>query len=66
MTGPDFDHFCRLIAQRSGLVLGPDKAYLVNSRLEPIAKAALEARVVDQVLPLSEMAGAIRRCVGGW
>lgn len=40
MTGPDFDHFCRLIAQRSGLVLGPDKSYLINSRLEPIAKAA--------------------------
>jgi chemotaxis protein methyltransferase CheR len=39
VTGPDFEHFCRLIAQRSGLILGPDKSYLINSRLEPIAKA---------------------------
>jgi len=38
MIGPDFDHFCRLVMTRSGLVLGPDKAYLVQSRLEPIAR----------------------------
>ena len=40
MTGPDFDHFCRLVLTRSGLVLNDAKAYLVQSRLEPIAKAA--------------------------
>lgn len=39
MTGPDYDHFCRLVRQRSGLVLTPEKAYLVSSRLAPLARA---------------------------
>lgn len=38
MTGPDYDHFCRLVRQRSGLVLTPEKAYLVTSRLAPVAR----------------------------
>ena len=38
MIGPEFDHFCTLVGVRSGLVLGRDKAYLVGSRLEPIAR----------------------------
>lgn len=39
MTGPDYEHFCRLVRQRSGLVLTPEKAYLVSSRLAPVARA---------------------------
>jgi chemotaxis protein methyltransferase CheR len=39
MTGPDFDYFCALVGQRSGLVLDNGKAYLVASRLEPVARA---------------------------
>jgi chemotaxis protein methyltransferase CheR len=39
MIGPEFDHFCALVGVRSGLVLGRDKAYLVASRLEPVARA---------------------------
>ena len=39
MIGPDFDHFCRLVAERSGLVLGPEKAYLLKGRLESIVRA---------------------------
>ncbi|MFN4175364.1 hypothetical protein [Phenylobacterium sp.] len=39
MTGPDFEHFCQFIRARSGLVLTPEKAYLVSSRLAPIARA---------------------------
>lgn len=39
MTGPDYDHFCRLVRQRSGLVLTAEKAYLVSSRLAPVARA---------------------------
>lgn len=38
MTGPDYDWFCRLVRDRSGLVLSPEKAYLVQSRLQPIAR----------------------------
>lgn len=40
MTGPDFEHFCRLVYERSGLVLGPDKAYLVHGRLDPLAQTS--------------------------
>lgn len=39
MTGPDYDHFCLLVRQRSGLVLTAEKAYLVSSRLAPVARA---------------------------
>jgi chemotaxis protein methyltransferase CheR len=39
MTGPDFDHFCRLVRERSGLILGPEKAYLIRGRLDPVAQA---------------------------
>lgn len=40
MIGPDFDHFCRLVHEHSGLVLGPEKAYLIRSRLDPVAREA--------------------------
>jgi chemotaxis protein methyltransferase CheR len=39
VTGPDYEHFCKLILTRSGLVLDEAKAYLVKGRLEPIAKS---------------------------
>lgn len=39
MADPDFDHFCQLVRARSGLVLTSEKAYLVNSRLAPVARA---------------------------
>lgn len=39
MLGADFDNFCRLAAERSGLVLDAGKTYLVASRLEPVARA---------------------------
>jgi chemotaxis protein methyltransferase CheR len=47
MTGPDYDHFCRLVRQRSGLVLTPEKAYLVSSRLAPVARAEGLATVAE-------------------
>lgn len=39
MTGPDYAYFCQLIRQRSGLILTPEKSYLVSSRLAPLARA---------------------------
>ena len=39
MIGLDYDHFCRLAQTRSGLVLDNGKTYLVQSRLEPVARA---------------------------
>lgn len=44
MIEGDFDYFCRLMRERSGLVLTTDKAYLVKSRLEPVAR---EERLAD-------------------
>jgi chemotaxis protein methyltransferase CheR len=34
----DFTYFCKLILDRTGLVLGPDKSYLIESRLTPVAR----------------------------
>jgi chemotaxis protein methyltransferase CheR len=38
MTGDDFDLLCRLLKERSGLVPTRDKAYLLESRLLPVAR----------------------------
>jgi chemotaxis protein methyltransferase CheR len=38
MKVEDFDMFCTLLRQRSGLVLTKDKAYLLESRLMPVAR----------------------------
>lgn len=65
MNDPDFDHFRQVVRARSGLLLGDEKAYLVTSRLEPIARAegcsnvpALLARL--RTAPTEEL---VRRCV---
>lgn len=38
MKGEDFDLLSRIVRERSGLVLTPDKAYLLESRLMPVAR----------------------------
>ena len=38
MNRTDFDHICKLLKQESGLILSPDKAYLLESRLLPVAR----------------------------
>lgn len=38
MNRADFDMVCNLLRQQSGLVLMPDKAYLLESRLLPVAR----------------------------
>lgn len=40
MTGEDFNYFCKLMRERSGLVLNDSKGYLVSGRLAPVARAA--------------------------
>ncbi|MGB6535755.1 MAG: protein-glutamate O-methyltransferase CheR [Xanthobacteraceae bacterium] len=40
MTPLDYDYLRRLLKQRSGLVLGAEKQYLVESRLLPVARKA--------------------------
>jgi len=65
MNELDFDHFCRMIRERSGLVLTPDKAYLVASRLEPLARSAKFADVAALLTQLRKGApeALIQQCV---
>ncbi|MGZ3377172.1 MAG: CheR family methyltransferase [Phenylobacterium sp.] len=65
MIGPDFDHFCRLVAERSGLVLGPEKAYLLKGRLEGIARAEGLADVAQLLarIKAAPLPGLFDKCV---
>ena len=38
ITGTDFDYIRSLVRDRSALVLEPGKEYLVESRLDPLAR----------------------------
>lgn len=40
MSPLDYEYLCKLLKERSGLVLGADKQYLVESRLLPVARKA--------------------------
>ena len=65
MIGPDFDHFCRLVAERSGLVLGPEKAYLLKGRLEGIVRAEGMADVAQLLarIKAAPLPSLIDKCV---
>lgn len=65
MTGPDFDYFCKLMRDRSGLVLSASKAYLVRGRLEPVARTAGLGDVESLLAKLRSGApdDLIRQCV---
>jgi chemotaxis protein methyltransferase CheR len=49
MTVTDFDFICQILKQRSGLMLGNDKAYLLESRLLPVARKYKLASFEDLV-----------------
>ncbi|MBP2157844.1 MULTISPECIES: protein-glutamate O-methyltransferase CheR [Asticcacaulis] len=38
MTNEDIDHLATMLKARSGLILGSDKTYLIESRLAPVAR----------------------------
>ena len=38
MTTEEFTYLVRMLKERSGLMIGPDKAYLVENRLVPVAR----------------------------
>jgi chemotaxis protein methyltransferase CheR len=65
MIGPDFDNFRRLVLERSGLVLGPEKAYLLKARLEPIVRSEGVASVEEllQKLRFGMNDALLDRCV---
>ena len=65
MNAADFDHFCQMVRARSGLVLTPEKTYLVNSRLGPVARG-LGLAGVPELLTLLRTApteGLTQQCV---
>ncbi len=49
MTADEFDFLCKLLKDRSGLVLTRDKAYLLESRLLPVARKA-DLKSVDELV----------------
>nr|MCU0882034.1 chemotaxis protein CheR [Hyphomonadaceae bacterium] len=59
MKPADFDFISKLVKERSGLVLTPEKAYLIESRLAPIARAEGMAGVEDVVQALRLQRGAL-------
>lgn len=57
MTAQDFDFVCRLVRERSAIVLEPGKEYLVETRLLPIARQLQLASVGDLIGQLRTAAG---------
>ncbi len=53
MTPGDFEYVCRLVRDRSGLVLEAGKEYLVDSRLTPVARQ-------HDLATVSELVGRLR------
>ncbi|MEQ1866447.1 MAG: protein-glutamate O-methyltransferase CheR [Micropepsaceae bacterium] len=49
MTPADFDFVAQMLKRRSGLVIGPDKIYLLDSRLAPVARQ-LQLANIDAVV----------------
>jgi chemotaxis protein methyltransferase CheR len=49
MTGDEFDFLCKMLKDRSGLVLTRDKAYLLESRLLPLARKC-NLKSVDELV----------------
>jgi chemotaxis protein methyltransferase CheR len=51
MTNDDFDYLCKLLKERSGLVLTRDKAYLLESRLLPVARKH-NLKTLEEMVPI--------------
>jgi chemotaxis protein methyltransferase CheR len=49
MNTAEFDYICRLVRDRSGIVLEPGKEYLVDARLTPLARQC-ELRSVSELV----------------
>jgi|TARA_R110002072_G_scaffold727_17_gene5357 chemotaxis protein methyltransferase CheR len=52
MNTGDFQYIADLLRARSGLVLGPDKAYLLESRLNPVARKYEKQNLEDLISAL--------------
>ena len=54
MTPLDYEYLRKLLKERSGMVLAPEKQYLIESRLMPVARQAGCASITDLVRRLRE------------
>ena len=54
MTPLDYEYLRKLLRERSGLVLAPEKQYLIESRLMPVARRAGCASITDLARRLRE------------
>ena len=54
MNSADFDFICRLLKERSGLLLASDKAYLLESRLLPVVRRRNMKSLDDLVASLRQ------------
>ena len=54
MTPLDYEYLRKLLKERSGLVLAPEKQYLIESRLMPVARRAGCASIAELVRRLRE------------
>jgi len=54
VTPLDYEYLRKLLRERSGLVLAPEKQYLIESRLMPVARGAGCASITDLVRRLRE------------
>jgi len=54
VTPHDYDYLRKLLKERSGLILAPDKQYLVESRLLPVARLAGVGAFADLVQKLKQ------------
>ncbi len=59
MTPHDYDYLRKLLKERSGLILAPDKQYLVESRLLPVARRAGVHALAELVEKLKRGAEAL-------
>ena len=50
----DFDFLAKLLKERSGLIITPDKAYLLESRLMPVARAR-NLKSLDEIVAKMRM-----------
>lgn len=52
LSNEDFKYLCQLIKDKSGLALTPDKMYLIDSRLTPVAKEVGAASLAELTMQL--------------
>ena len=61
MNIDDFNLVAKILKDRSGLVLGSDKAYLLESRLNPVARKYDLADLVDDMADFTAMVQGFRK-----